>query len=305
VVFKGQRRRVPSGSLVSLVVAQHVEDDIRIVCDTHYGKIDALHADLFAGALKAIVVSPTRCVCFAGSGEAAEAALRPAIDNPSMPREELLQHLLERHVRSERHVDFLVAFSDSPVNLARIASGEVEGALRATWIGDRAAFEAYQAGYQTITSEPQWAQLPEISSAIRTGGWMGDAMRRVLQDPAHPTVKGFLLRVTSQPAERDGFRYLGAASGIGFQPVALSTTPQSIVRPLGVESGGYSENIFVPKRSGVGAVGVYINEARAGVLLYPAHGWAPAFFRCDSALEFWQAVLEAHGIEIGGAYWSG
>ena len=289
---------------MSLVVAQHVEDDIRIVCDTYYGKIDALHGDLFAGALKAIVVSPARCVCFVGSGEAAKAALRPVIDDPSMPCEQVLQHLLEHHVRSEHHVDFLVAFADAPVSLARIAGGEVESALRAAWIGDQAAFEAYQANYQAISTAPRWPELPETTNALRTGGWMGEAMRRVIEDPAHPTVKGFLLRLSSQPAERDGFRYLGGVSGIGFHTVELSTTPQSIVRPLGVEAGGYSENIFAPKRPGVGAVGVYINEARAGVLLYPAHGWAPFPYRCDSAQEFWQAVLEEHGIEIGGMYWS-
>src|SRR5258706_13554869 len=94
---------------MSLVIARVIDDDIRIVSDTLYCEDGALHSHLFDGALKAIVVSPSRCVCFAGSGEAAKSALQAVLEHPEMPRDTLLRHLREQHLRFARAVDFIAA----------------------------------------------------------------------------------------------------------------------------------------------------------------------------------------------------
>src|SRR5260221_4287313 len=190
---------------MTLVVARVFGSEIRIVSDTLLTPLP-LHADIFYGALKCIAISLTCCVSYSGSPEIAEAAFGPIIAAPNGSRRDLVNHLLEQHRRSDTAADFLLAFADERPSLFRICDGDYTESTSTAWIGDPAGFQRFQ----ELFNDQELA----AGRAATTDDWtdwvgrLGDSMAGVIDDPGVPSVGGFVVTATSNPAERDGFRYL-------------------------------------------------------------------------------------------------
>ena len=115
---------------------------------------------------------------------------------------------------------------------------------------------------------------------------MRHALEAVIADDNVPSVDGFGIYLTSRNAVSRDFRYVPHLCGSGFQPVANTTTPTSLLRTVGAAGGSYNFTILVPNTVGNAAVGVYVLEARVGALLYPSASWAPVLFRNATCQEF-------------------
>lgn len=228
----------------------------------------------------------------------AELALEPVLRQPMIERTQLVSHLLEVHRQNDFESDFLVLFGDAPLDICRITHGDVTSGQDTAWIGDPAAFNRFQEYFHAVERDLQQAQYQDNLS--KWMNCMNDAMVRVVQSSEYESVGGFVVTVTSLPAERDGFRYLRRTAGAGFRTINPSPEPQSILQPLGAEGGGFRYSMLVPKRAGVGAVAIYIPEGSAGALFYPLVQWAPVKFAFVSMEEFIAQVSERYGIAIDG-----
>jgi hypothetical protein len=283
---------------MSLVVARQIGQEIRIISDTKMMGHHDLRQTPFDGGLKCIVLSPTCCVSFVGNARSAEIAMAPIIGGSISTRDAIDSHLLKHHCNSRDAVDFLVGTSGEGVHIDRIAGGAVEKDLPATWIGDHAAFAAYQAAYHVDAgSQPSNDFLEE---RFQIANRMGDAFGAVIADPTIVSVEDFTISVTSSPAEEDGFRYLARAGGYGFKTVSLSAAATSLLQTVGAEGGSYNYSVLVPTSAGVGAVAVYIREAGLGALFFPAKSWRAILSRESSIEVFIGVIREQYGVSVDG-----
>ena len=291
-----------SRNAMTLVVAQCFASEIRIVSDTHLTPVHALHRTILDGALKCITVSPSVCICYAGNVELATDAIRPILERLPSRRADVVDHLLQSHRQHANAVDFLVAFADEPPTICRVAEGALTYDRSSAWIGEYEGFCKFQEAFNSPSVGPS-------SSTHEAGNWsswvgrMADSMSAVIDDPNVRTVGGYVVTATSQPSERDGFRYLPRLYGSGFHEVALTDQPTSVVRPVGAEGGGYRYSLLVPNAPGVSAVGVYIPEALTGVLLGPVGRWTATTIKCETIASFITTVQESFGITLVGPFW--
>jgi hypothetical protein len=104
------------------------------------------------GALKCIVVSPFRCIGFAGNHELAKDALRWCLHNPNATDADVRRRLFDVHAASHAGTDFIFASLSDGGRLDRISDWHVQEGLEAAYIGEQAAFELYQQLYHTDSS---------------------------------------------------------------------------------------------------------------------------------------------------------
>jgi len=280
---------------MSLVVARVIDDEIRIISDTKIMDSGALHPTLLDGGLKCITISPTCCVCFAGNVAVAEEALAPILNRTMQDRQQIATHLLQHHKAARGETDFIVASAETCVAIDRIAEDKLEANIKVAWIGDHSAFSAYQSQYH---ARDRVSIAPDERFRIATQ--MNDAFKAVIECGQNPAVGDFQVSVTSKPAEDDGFRYLPRHGAFGFQPVAMTTTPTSLLRSLGVEGGSFSFTVLVPKTAGLGALAVHLREGKVGALFYPAHCWSPTQFKDVGVDEFVEAIAQQFGVYVDG-----
>ena len=69
---------------------------------------------------------------------------------------------------------------------------------------------------------------------------------------------------------------------------------------LGAEGGSYNYSVLVPTSGGIGAVAVYVREARLGALFYPARSWDVILFRDVNIAEFIGAIQKRFEIMVDG-----
>ena len=281
---------------MTLVVARRFKTEIRIVSDTHapdaFGKLHL--SDLDRSCLKCILLSPSCCVAFAGPVTLAKAAIAPILRLGGAERRHVVDHLLEQHRRSNQLTDYLVAFAGPRPDLCLNSKGSLKADQPAAWIGDEPAFAEFQASFgreaEPACREDAWT------------GWVGrmnEAMKSVINDARHSGVGGLVVTVTSNPSQRDGFRYLSLEQAQGFHTAPLSTTSTNVVRPLGAAGGGFTQKLLVPTTAGVGAVAMHIPEGPTGALFYPARGWEAFRYPQLGVEEFISRVASDHGIVLG------
>jgi hypothetical protein len=247
------------------------------------------------GALKVVVLHPNLVVGFAGVSEVAMDWIADLQVRPDVP------YLMEELLSSARaatlggHLELLVA-EWRPPRVLRIRSGVVEdrGDLWG-WIGDQAAFDAFQREFASARATTQ-TPAREPASAV-DGNAMVRALQSIAESAHHPAVGG--LAVACVPFG-DGLGYsrvAGVSSGGGQSvPSGEWTTLQF---GQGALAGSCSEVVLTPP-PGLGVIGVHVREIRRGVLLWPSRHRHPIdYFDCDQ-LEFAARVRDDHGVAISG-----
>jgi hypothetical protein len=134
---------------MTLVVARMTPLGVRVAADMRVTDRNATRPSGFAqAALKPILLSPTRCIAYAGNVGVALGAIRKTASE-NMSDDAAQSHLLETHQRHREHdeqrTDFLMA-SLRPSRLIEVKSGCAQECAP-TWLGDGAAFDEYQREY--------------------------------------------------------------------------------------------------------------------------------------------------------------
>src|SRR4051794_7956861 len=131
---------------MTLVVARTTPLGVRISADMRITYEDAMKRGFLHAELKAIVLSPTLCVAFAGCNVATALDGIRAVASAKPTFEQAKSHLLAAHQDSGRQNDFLVATLRPAPVLAVVKAGVAEDS-EAGWLGDSTAFDEYQRHY--------------------------------------------------------------------------------------------------------------------------------------------------------------
>lgn len=133
---------------MSLVVAEATDDGPRIVSDTRVTFPEGPRSSFKTGTLKAIVLKRDLTICFTGDVTRGLAAVREFAKRvrEGVAADDLLPQLQETTRSNGRIVEFIVADMASGGGLlTRIRKDILERNLRHAWIGDKEAFDRFQA----------------------------------------------------------------------------------------------------------------------------------------------------------------
>src|SRR4051794_27781812 len=131
---------------MTLVVARTTPLGVRIAADMRITYEDGTKRGFLHAELKAIVLSPTLCVAFAGCNVATALDAIRAVASTKPTFEQAKSHLLAAHQGSGGQNDFLVATLRPAPALAVVKAGVAED-REAAWLGDFDAFREYQRHY--------------------------------------------------------------------------------------------------------------------------------------------------------------
>lgn len=283
---------------MSLVVAYIQNGRAYIVSDTKATNDGDTLLSLTKGVLKTVILNPSLCVSYSGDVRRALGALREihkagAIDHSI---DEVCERL-EPGTRSGT-VDFLVATKDS---LRTVKSGRSEANDLVAWIGEQPAFNSYQEYFHRTAVSPSYSAVKNEDLATRSR--MNDAFGLVLADSRFPSVKGFLISTAHQASEPSGFNYSPRAEGFDFQPAQATGKEESLTRPRNASEGGYNFTLLVPRRPGIGVIGIHFLQGRLGALYHPLISDVPILYRSMNIAQFVAAVHLQCGIELSGMSW--
>jgi hypothetical protein len=253
---------------MTLIVAAATEKGPRVLSDTHVLPSFGATPTYRTNALKAVILSPDTCVCFAGEVAAGLTGVRQAsrhIEDGDTPAEVVaaLQRVIDE---TQRDVEFLVARCGGDWQLARVRGDGAETDLMNAWIGDREAFERFQEARHAYTP-PSYAK--DLSSAIVTDLQLREGMTAVLEEPQLPSVADFLVSVACLP---DGFNYLDSMFTMNGRDVTITIpSGQSVPIPwsTSVADGSYTVSIVAPADPGIPALALLFPFAQFALLFLP------------------------------------
>lgn len=220
---------------MTLVVGRVTGHQVRILSDFLVTNPEKPQTSPLSGVLKAVILQPEVCICFAGCVAPALDAVREVERRLGGRIDEALAILLDAHRVNGAETDFLVGQMEPP-RLHRITGGQIERNLLAAHIGSSEAFSRYQELYASLVLRPALPGLDE-SAELKTAGLMSDAFDALLRENSFPTVGGFTIVAASGTSFGSGFTYLPRWSGQGFEPVS-GPGPKSLLTPVSQEEGG-------------------------------------------------------------------
>jgi hypothetical protein len=283
---------------MSLVVAQATDEGPRLVSDMRATYPDGRRPQFKTDTLKAIVVAPSITVCFAGDVQAGLQGVRQfALElRESSPLERLIDSLQTLTLDNRRPVDFIVATNSTNCQLTRIRGSLVERNLQIAWIGDPAAFEAFQLERNRPQDELRKTIESSLTPAQVVMSRLGRAMDAVIDNPKVNSVDGFCVAVAHKPTGFDylpsGFIHLGRDIVIRPGEDLISKMAQS------VEEGGYAVTVVEPAEPGTPALALNFPRARLGILFLPLQFDRGQLIEDVGPREFARVIFERYGVQM-------
>jgi len=291
---------------VTLVVARLTPLGVRLAADMRITDPDDVRPQGYLGAaLKLILLSPTLCIGYAGCRGAALKAIRQ-VASKGLDADEATALLLDAHLRSEQAAEFLIA-SLRPLALVVVKEGRA-AAREAGWIGDHAAFTEYQRFYlqERVVWPRDYYDSDERAGDMEIAARMTDGMEAVVNGPglvrngetttvsipeggSHETVGEGIVYVVPR-AEDNLFKY---------SEFGRFTTSR-----FGSDTFQYW--LLASDQPGVGAIGLYFDEAQLGLLFAPLLLDDPELldnprrYPSQSKAAFVERVRQQHGISLQG-----
>lgn len=269
---------------MTLVVARQTSASrIRVMADTRVTYVDpgiVLPPAEARGVLKAVVISPTTCVSFAGRVDYASDAFlalgAPGADTTD--HDAVVDVVLHSHRASRGETDFLVASTTPQPRLTRVADNTSTDANTQGWIGNQAAFSSYQRRYAEH-APPSMEGLPEHQrEEIEAASRMGAAFAGIVDDDEFSDVGDLVVSVASGAG---GLTYMTkAVAHFAEQAIVGGSGPQT-VRFGSAEEGGFAYSMMTPDEPGVGAVAAHYFQGAFGVLWAPLRQRDPIVIRGD------------------------
>ena len=149
---------------------------------------------------KLCILDRNLAVGFSGSSDLALRAIRAAPKDGAATYRSVTSHFLEGHRQYD--TDFILAFGPPLSKLARISDGEVKQGHTVEWIGDQAAFAAFQEFRQT-----RRPRLPFMKEVLASG------QEAEAQQPTFDLI-GSMRTVIERPDVTSVFGHAVAASNI-------------------------------------------------------------------------------------------
>lgn len=293
---------------MSLIIARQIENYLWVVSDT---KITYLRSnnknarlDPLDGALKAVIIDPSLCLCYADDAEIGKDAIQHVygLRQRGASIEAVHSYLAmqsKSHPRSSS--EFLVITGLPNPEIRKIIHGQIGPPGPAEHIGDHEAFRAFQECMLKQAADTCQSDT-DLPLGIRELSKLRESFENVISNNQLPSVGGFLV-VTG--LHRSGFEYHPACGSYSatLDPEAeqdVSGTEWKTLELVGsTSSGGYTYNICAPIEPGIGAIGIYINQARLGALFYPHKSRTVTKYRKVGSKEFVERVALDFGLMLG------
>jgi hypothetical protein len=294
---------------VTLVVAQRIHGRIHIVADAALTPADGrMRRAFLGGTLKAVILSPRLCVCFAGAVGVATRTIRALAAQRPSSGVDAARALISSAKGDLAAIDFLVAAFDPAATLIAVKDGRLQAGLDRVWIGSTPAFAAFQRAINAalpptvvdLASQPHARQMNELSEIV---GRDSLAIEAVIGDQAVEEVGDFAVSVSGSASR--GFTYGQQGVIYGEREMTIPPGQWTPSWSGGAEEGGFAYSVLVPRDSGVGAIGVHIEQANLGLLYAPlisGEEALPIVFKDLDASDFERAVERKFKIRLHGPH---
>jgi hypothetical protein len=175
---------------------------------------------------KICILTPDLTVAFAGNPDLSERYLNDFPESASYKT--TVDYLLDRHCEANRQVDFLALFNKPVPKIVQIRRGRIYLSMKTAWIGDQAAFEAFQryrhshpsASVTSVFEKVLMFSTHEtVTHHDNATPQLLDALRYVIMDPRIESVFGFEVSVHNADGE---FRYRDYAITLTEQQFSLA-----------------------------------------------------------------------------------
>jgi hypothetical protein len=311
---------------MTLVIGRRFSKAVRLWADSKITDEQAVRGGTLRGALKLVVINRALCVGWAGFAVPAMDAIRQLLRSEPTPIHDVEDRLQDASLAADGNVAFLVASISDPISLTRIRGDELDREPEQLWIGDHAAFAAFQShflepskvtfpvdafgGRQEMTIPPRPAEWYALfrqhfgdPEEYELGGRISDALLAVILDPEIASVDDPPIRVLGDWAMegRKGFRYLSHVAQFRGEEQALAPGVETAIQfGKSAARGGYGYTILPPLTPGIGAIGVYFPQGRLGAFFHPRERDEPFSYPDVTQAAFEAAVVRDFAVRIGG-----
>jgi len=285
---------------MSLIRAQKFGDEFRILSDTKITDSEQILRGVETNILKVVILRPDLCIGFAGLIGPASLGIEKMdelIGAEEVNMDQVLDHLLQRHLAAGKKTDFIVASLTPNSNLYKISEGKVESNLQTCWIGDHDAFSTFQEFFHQTRGFERPELSPELAETVNTIIKMQRAFTRLVESGLHESVGQFMIEVATNPGA--GFyyeaRYIGTP---GAPSLHRQIEPSEEISDWSAAIGGFSTSILVPDEAGVGAIGIHFFQGKFGALFYPLEQEKPIVIKNVDKEEFIAQIFERFGVRL-------
>jgi len=223
------------GCELTLVVAQHSGPVVSAVCDT--GVIENQKQLPFARQCpKLCILENGVAVGFAGVVALATQYIREFNQSGAINFSEIADYFLDCHLDSQRRVDFILLFDKPLPRLVVVRDGERKTGATG-WIGDKAAFEAFQKYRSQRHGGPHVSSHEDFNIVTHSNNEANPnnkafnllgAMRFVMLDPAVRSAFGFAATVNNLDGE---FRFRNYTFVLGDKVPSI-ILPEQLVQKI-------------------------------------------------------------------------
>jgi hypothetical protein len=237
---------------MSLIIAKQDNLGIYIVADTKLSYAEPENhpkqavASPGEGVIKATLINPHVCVCFAGDVSGVDDLLRMCRGANDFLW--ILNALEAFHRSCDQQTEFIVAVSHHPLyRIYEIKDGRLTES-KSSWIGSKPGFSQFQEYLATEANSPTSLDYK-----------MGRALGMVMQSSIDPTVNGFLISVTS----RDKMLYYHTGMSIAIVPQVVQGN--HTIGHGSPQKGGYSIHYFPPS-SDLRVLPIHVLQGNLGIV---------------------------------------
>lgn len=276
---------------MTLVIAKKIEDEIIILSDTKFTydndksyKLLYSNADEYIGGLKAVLIFPGVCVCFAGKVAFARDAFLEIIEKTVnvFDKNILINHFLAFHKKSGQSTDFLIMTNTGTLEIFKIQNGKVTWDEDSVWIGDHEAFSEFQKCF--LGNSQNEGEVGKAEFEIFS---YGNDINSSVSDSFSKNIKAFNSVLKSNILSVGGIctvirfnlnkaYYLEYSKANGTPRIALNG--KNIY--LGKEPEGAFAFHVAPRSSiGLGVFAVYYYTGKFGIIYAPVFNFSPQIIK--------------------------
>jgi len=288
---------------MTLIISRIIENKIYIESDSKITGEFVRRNNPLDSKLKALILAPKLCLCYAGNISYAEEAYIYFVEKSknTFDWNHYLEYLLELNKQSNDGTDFILAgYNNNTPLLFEIKSNKINQ-VQQSWIGDINSFSSFQEYYQS-----------EIIKNTEPKVALGNAFRKVLNNEISETVGGFHISVKSNDKDytdsvtgnlstvfeytRKGEAYLGRPTIV---KIIEKNKFESI--PSGdSSSGSYALAHFTPLPLEENCIGVHFGHGNFGVFYPPKNLINRKVYTEVSAKEFLNKIFKDYNIKLSG-----
>lgn len=254
---------------MTIAIGQKFGNEILLATDTRISDASASRQNIIPGRLKAIILSPTLSVAYAGHADPALVAIRSAAKIAIERGDaEAIENLQRSSARHDADVDFLVA-QHAPTRLLKLSGGQCYEAAVGFAIGDTRVHSEVSATIRYLNASYSLFRFESPEEAPTQPQVFVQAFQQVLVNvtgAGYAGVGGLPVIVIGRP---EGHSYLGLGGSFYVGPSVRTgeTGEDAAAKASGLTRYGFC--VVPPRQANVSVVGAVLPQAGMGWIYDP------------------------------------